>query len=223
MALNEKLITRIEELIAKGGKVLSTEKVNYYQGEAGLPFLEPGILTEWRTQSLSFLADLIGRDHDYYTEFQKRVKESAKTVRAGQGILRAVKEDLSDGSLLKRIRTLVSAEVFSDLLEQAEELQKNGYKDAAAVIIGAVLERHLRTMCDRSKIDLFKQNGNHKAINEMNEDLAKADAYSLFQKKQIIAWADIRNNAAHGKFDAYNGEDVAKFLRDVKDFCNKFS
>jgi hypothetical protein len=34
-------------------------------------------------------------------------------------------------------------------------------------------------------------------INDMNDELAKAGAYNALKKKQVAAWADLRNNAAH--------------------------
>jgi hypothetical protein len=35
----------------------------------------------------------------------------------------------------------------------------------------------------------------------------------------MLAWADLRNNAARGNTGAYTADDVGKFLRDVSDFC----
>jgi hypothetical protein len=57
----------------------------------------------------------------------------------GQSILRSVREDVEDGYLTD-IRTLISAEVFTDFLEMAEHLDDNGYKDPTAYSTGAVLE-----------------------------------------------------------------------------------
>ncbi len=79
-------------------------------------------------------------------------------------------------------------------------------------------------MCARRGIGLLKPNGKHKMINDMNDELAKAGAYNALKKKQIVALADLRNNAAHGNTTAaYTPSDVDVFLRDVSDFCGNFS
>jgi hypothetical protein len=222
VALEEKLIKRLDELIAKGNQVLGTH-VSYPPNAIGFPPHESGVFAEWRNQTLSFLVNLLGAEHIYSRNFDENVKQPySGQVKNGLGILRAVSGDLSSG-WLNDIRTLVSAEVFNDLLEQAEQLQQAGYKDAAAVLAGAVLERHLRAMCVRRVIGLLKPNGKHKMINDLNDELGKGGAYNALKKKQITAWADLRNNAAHGNTTAYTDSDVDALLRDVSDFCANFS
>jgi hypothetical protein len=56
-------------------------------------------------------------------------------VSAMQGIISAVQHDLGHG-LLTDLRGLVQADIFADFIEMAEYLLSEGYKDAAAVIIG---------------------------------------------------------------------------------------
>jgi paraquat-inducible protein B len=136
--------------------------------------------------------------------------------------VKAAMEDLKGGHFFEA-KTLLEAELFSDLLEQAGELSQAGYKDAAAVLAGAVLEKHLRSMCLHRGIGLLKPNGKHKMINDMNDELAKAGAYNALKKKQMTVWADLRNNAAHGNTAAYTAADVTNFLRDVSDFCANHS
>ena len=94
---------------------------------------------------------------------------------------------------------------------------------AAAVLAGGILEKHLRSMCARRGIGLLKPNGKHKMINDLNDELTKAGAYNALKKKQVTAWADLRNNAAHGNTTAYASSDVDAFLRDVSDFCANIS
>jgi hypothetical protein len=61
------------------------------------------------------------------------------------GILRALRAAYA-GGYLKTLEDLVAADLFTDFLEAAEHLLDSGYKDAAAVIAGAVLEEHLRKL-----------------------------------------------------------------------------
>ena len=52
----------------------------------------------------------------------------------------------------------------------------------------------------------------------LNADLAKQDAYSKLDQKAITTWLDLRNKAAHGKFDGYNKEQVQQMLQGVTEF-----
>lgn len=49
----------------------------------------------------------------------------------------------------------------------------------------------------------------------MNADLSKAGVYNLGMQKQITAWAERRNNAAHGKWNAYTEADVNAMIEGV--------
>ena len=92
---------------------------------------------------LSFLTKLLGADHVYVASFEEIERGYVSSVKAGIGILKAVREDLEDG-FLTDVQTLVSAEVFSDFLAMAGHLLEREYKDPAASLCGAVLEQGLR-------------------------------------------------------------------------------
>lgn len=98
-----------------------------------------------------------------------------------------------------------------------ENLLSQDYKDAAAVLVGGVLEATLRKMCEVRGIPTDKQD----KIGTLNDKLAKQHkppAYSSAYHKQIIAWADLRNNADHGHFREYDREQVAAMIAGVRDF-----
>ncbi len=52
----------------------------------------------------------------------------------------------------------------------------------------------------------------------MNVEVCKASIYNMAKQKQITAWADLRNKAAHGDWAAYNDNDVNDFLQGVQRF-----
>ena len=69
---------------------------------------------------------------------------------------------------------IATAEVYADFLEMADGLLDAGYKDAAAVMIGGVLEEHLRRLCTRSGIaTTYEKDGktNAKKADAMNSEL----------------------------------------------------
>ena len=67
------------------------------------------------------------------------------------GALAALKTEYALG-YLQSVEQLVHAETFAGFMETADYLQQQGYKDAAAVIAGSVLEQHLRELCKNNGI-----------------------------------------------------------------------
>ena len=135
------------------------------------------------------------------------------------GVAKAVHHDLKHG-LLVDFKSLVQAEVFADFLEMGEYLLIEGYKDAAAVIIGTVLEDGLRKLCERASLPLSAESGKPLTIDRLNAQLAKAEIYSKLVQKQITTWAHIRNKAAHGEFAEYTLEQVKMMLLFVQGFAS---
>ena len=220
MILNTKSQARFEELIERAEKI----KATHSSGDYGEHWVDSEQSRQWTMSVLAILKSTLGEESDNYKQVSKSLD-----MCAGYGdfctILSYTKAALEDlkGGYFFHAKSLLEAEIFSDLLEQAEELLKAKYFHAAAVLVGAVLEKHMRSMCARRGISLMKPKGKHKMINDMNDELSKVGAYNALKKKQIIAWADLRNNAAHGVIDAYTVSDVAAFLRDVSDLCANVS
>ncbi len=92
-------VDRIDQLIRKGELVLGTHKPNP-PNVIGFPTLDSGPFTEWRTQSLACLSSLLGNEHVYVDNFRKTVQQGYRdSVRAGIGILKAVRDDIKAGEL----------------------------------------------------------------------------------------------------------------------------
>lgn len=134
------------------------------------------------------------------------------------GVVRAIKHDLDNG-LLVHFKALVQADVFADFLEMGKYLLQEGYKDAAAVIIGSVLEDGLRKIAETNGIPLTQASGKPMTIEPLNVELAKQEVYSKLVQKQITSWTHIRNKAAHGEFSEYNKDQVQMMLLFVQGFA----
>ncbi len=118
-------------------------------------------------------------------------------------------------------RGLISSEVFADFLEMSEHLLDEHYKDAAAVMIGSVLEEHLRQLATKIGIPLAQANNGRRVprkADALNADLAKANAYGLLDQKMTSGWLDLRNKAAHGKYAEYTADQVRLMLGGVQNF-----
>ena len=150
-------------------------------------------------------------------KFKQVTQGFTGNVKSGKGILQALREDIEAG-YLKRIETLVSADIFDDFLEMAQYLLSQGYKDPTASLVGAVLENGLRRMCLAHGITLSVKGD----ISSLNKKLADAEVYNRLTQKKVQVWNDIRNNADHGKFNEYEMDDVNEMLKGVRNFLQQY-
>jgi hypothetical protein len=117
------------------------------------------------------------------------------------GVVVALLADLKSGYIQSLVE-IVHGAIFSDFLEMAQHLQDSGYKDAAAVIAGSTLEAHLRELCGKAGIpvEIKKADGSitAKKADLLNSELAAGGFHSKLDQKNVTAWLDLRNKAAHG-------------------------
>lgn len=204
MDTSQRIKVRIERLVAKGSSVLATQRRPSSPNVTYPTSVNTGAFAEWRTQSLSLLTNILGAEHVYVASFERDVKGThTGSVEAGIGILKAVGEDLEDGYLTD-VRTLVSAEVFTDFLDMVEHLLEHGYKDPAASLCGAVLEQGLRRIATNRGFRVRERDD----LSALNQKLASKGVYTRLVQKRLGVWTDVRNAADHGRFTEYSKEDV---------------
>ncbi len=215
------LVRRAEELIQAGMNVLSTRRDD---SSFGYPTVETSSFEGFCGGTLSFFKLCYGTDHPYFEKFNSEVTTPFLTdVESGLGILNAAKNEMEGGWLITT-KGLVSAEIFSDFLEMSEHLLEMDYKDPAAVLIGSVLEEHLRQLCQKNSIDItITKGGREVAVkaNQLNQNLPKAGQYNKLEMKNVTAWLDLRNNAAHGKYNEYDKSQVEDMLQGVMGFITR--
>ena len=169
-----KLIQRVDEFIEHAKKALAAKR----GGIGSTYFVDRGFFRGFRSAALSFIGNLYGSDHIFYTEFFNSVDtHEANGTEAGKAILEAIKGEL-EGGWLFTVKGMITAEVFSDFLEMADYFLTEGYKDPAAVMVGGVLEEHLRQLCQKTGIETeFESKGSMrpKKADMLNSELAKAD------------------------------------------------
>jgi hypothetical protein len=206
---------RLEALIEEGEKLDSGPKSISWDG---LHYIEDEqALCRWPASAKHLVEVTLDRDSNVYALFEQTVGASltAERLRQAVGVLRGLADEWNAG-LLRNRELLVSADLFEDSLELAEYLLDKGYKDPAAVVVGAVLESALRKMCRLRSIPL----GGRETLEPLNVALAKHDppAYNAAMFKQITAWGNIRNDAAHGRWDEYNAQQANLMLQGVRNF-----
>jgi hypothetical protein len=180
----------------------------------------------FRSATLSFIDRVYGRDHPHYIEFKNNTTHPfASDAEDGIAILQAIRAEI-EGGWLFTLKGLITAEVFADFIEMAEHLLYNGYKDPAAVMCGSVLEEHLRQLCAKHDIPiLVEKKGNEVPVNadKLNSDLAKSEVYNKLDQKTVTASLDLRNKAAHGRYDEYTGDQVRNMIHSVTEFIVRVS
>jgi hypothetical protein len=220
MNLND-LQIRIDQLIAQAESALKNARRSPY---SATPAMQPEEWTALRAAGLAFIESTFGRKHSYYTEFDNELLDGFDYHgKYALGILTAIRDQIK-GGWIETTRGLVTAEVFADFLEMAEHLIEQQYKDPAAVVAGSVVEEHLRVLCAASSLPVEDTVGGKVAprkADALNSDLARVGKYSKLDQKQITAWLDLRNKAAHGKYSEYTRDQVALMLAGVRDFVSR--
>ncbi len=217
------IVARADDLIKQATDLLQTEKSSRAHN---LKYVDEGSFRSIRAAILSFLLGIFGKEHPYYEDIiDKATVGYSSDLKNAIGVMTAARNEIAGGWVIQT-KTIAAAEIFADFLEMAEYLLSEGYKDASAVIVGSVLEEHLRQLCQANSIDTELLAGRKKMpkkADAMNADLAKAGVYGKLEQKNVTAWLDLRNHAAHGKYNDYNTDQVSMMCQGVLEFASRVS
>lgn len=106
----------------------------------------------------------------------------------------------------------------------AQHLLDEGFKDASAVIAGSSLEAHLRQLAIKNNISIdLIVNGKttRKKAERLNSDLVTNNIYSKLDLKNVTAWLDLRNKAAHDHYNEYDKDQVALMIDGIRNFISR--
>lgn len=226
--LDESINSQFENLIEEGNEIISLiSGLSYNQA---LQNSDIARVNTWVTRSGQIVNSICSHDSVYVTRLKALLEKKDFSFIQGPnlsgvevlfGIIKGTYSDYQLG-LLSNVRNLLRAEIFGDFLEMGEYLLKEGYKDAAAVIIGSVLEDALRKIADNNGIAIEKDDGNLKTLDPLNTDIYKENIYDKLILKQVTTWGDLRNSAAHGHYDNYDEKQVHMMLEFVEKFCSEY-
>jgi hypothetical protein len=237
-AVLAKTLARFDSLIADGRNILASAqdiqqptKANWATGEAirigkGYKKLDAEKFVEWRTKAATLLALVVpkGHVHRQAVEALPTLQDTYQSLQEAVSLLRGIKDDLEKG-FLDDMAGAIEAEIACDYMGQAEQLLAEGHRGKfdhvpAAALAGAVLEKALRTLCDQQQTPIAQKtpNGVHKTLGPLIQELKKAGAFNEAKAKQLQAWADIRNLAAHGEFAQFKRTDVEAMIAGINCF-----
>jgi len=139
------------------------------------------------------------------------------------GIIDSIKEAYSSG-YFQTINEQINAEIFADFLDMAEFFLLKGeqWKNAAAFLIGGVLEEHLRKLSIKNSIPIVNEKEKFVHAEDLNVELRKKCVYNESERKQITALLGIRNDADHAHWDNYTKERVETMLLEVRRIINQY-
>jgi hypothetical protein len=218
----DKIRKNLATLIAEAEEIFASRHRtrNMITGEHSfIEYVDDVKVIGWYTNGLTLLKSIFGETSEHFiraeAESRANYLESAQRF---QAILKAAVTTLDMGYLFD-IAALARADVEKTLIEQAEDLLGSNYYQPAAVLAGAVLEQHLRSMCTTYGISELKPDGKPKTLDPINNELAKSGAYDGITQKLITHLAGIRNTAAHG--NTVSSDDAKRIVTEVLALCAK--
>lgn len=196
------LLKRFDELINRG-KGLPVLSLRYS------PSKDFADLDAWETACLHLVDLTFGEEGIYYEKlsdaFGLMNVEDQKNY--GIAIMESAKEEIEKGFLYE-IKHLMAVDLFDSILEQAEHLLENGFKDAAAILGRVIIENSLKDIAIKNKIDLPEKI----KLTELNTRLWKEEIYTKNIWRITQGHIDTGNSAAHGHFDKYDEQLVKDML-----------
>ena len=225
-SVSRALKTEIDDLVELGKRLAknAATRGNYPGAD------EVALTSTWVARIGQVIRKLYPADNQHQMNYETTLKEkdfyrnhSNHYAHIGviAGIIAAVQHEFDKG-LLFDVKQLIRADIFADFLEMAEYLLAENYKDAAAVIIGSVLEDSLRKLANVNHISTLTAKGTMLTLEPLNVELAKANVYDKLIQKQITSWGDLRNKAAHGRYNEYDKTQVEMMLLFVQKFCSDY-
>lgn len=206
-------IDQLDSLITTHNEMVERSK---YQNMSDIPLQDRQSML---TRTVAAIHRIAGLNSTYSSEIDRIIRQLPQLhahIFAIIGIAQALRDDLKYG-YIQSLAELVNADVFADFLEMAQHLCDSNYKDPSAVLAGSTLESHLRKMALKYNIPT-SLNGIPIKADKLNSDLAKALIYSVLDQKNITAWLDLRNKAAHGKYDEYTTDQVKLLISGIREF-----
>lgn len=169
------------------------------------------------TRMKAAIERLAPKDSSYLADARSVGGYTGKMIIAYTGILQAMRDDYSAG-YLKRVESLIQAGVFDNFLEMADELLSKKYKNPAAVVAGSTLEEHVRKLAASAGVRIVDSRLKKRKFDELAIDLVKSSVFSEPQRKIIVGWYSIRNEAAHGNYANVTETDVKLMIQGIREF-----
>jgi hypothetical protein len=239
--LKSKYSLRFDELIDEGERIykdIKTEHKTYRNaynsyGENVVRtshHIDWSRFVKWRTNVTTLLCIVVPKQNVHYaiaTDFPQ-LSNTKDHLEYGISQLKAIKEDFENG-MLESLADQLEPANLAEYMNQAAQFIEESVRGkceyiSAAVLAGAALERALKGLRQKNNppILIVDNKNMPRRLNSLIDELKKADIFNELVAKQLRAWADIRNNAAHGDFENFKKSDVDLMLKGINSFLAEY-
>ena len=215
-----RLLNRLSELISRGEK-MNSDFIHFPIGDFNrhsLSLEDKAKLDQWKLSCQNLIEVIAGKKSIFFETFPlTHIDYSSRTFHEAMShylsVLKALEEELKIG-LLYDVEILVTKNILDTIIDEARTLLKAKYKDATAIYCRVIIETSMKKLCDKNKITYRKK----EKLSTISDKLRKEGYLTLSEWRQIQAWSDIGNSAAHGKFNEYTEAEVNTMLDGIENF-----
>ena len=225
LELDKKICDRFEELLKRAQDLeKEIDKSHIFDHDQFISRHEALLVSTQNLIRMAFADSKMGKEHQDSVKSMRGKRRIDGSNKRLIGILNSLLEDYRQG-YMNDVEEWIIANVSADYMGQAEGLLDEATPDKfdyvpAAVLCGAVLEDSLRRLCNRQSptIKTVKRNGQPKTLDPLITDLRSADVLKGTKAAELRSWAQIRNAAAHARFDDFDRHQVEAMIAGVKQF-----
>ena len=203
MDINQKIQTRLQELISQGETLRQGDEEGSAANEIQLQNC-----SGWIAAARNITQLILPNDQALYRIHVEEIATKGHGWIINQAVgeitelLKNLLVDLKHG-LLSSIIDQARAEVFDDFLDHARAYEVAGRKNEAGVIAGVVFEDTIRRICKNNGVD---EAG--KKLDAIISELAKKGVLTGIMAKRARASAHVRTKATHAQWDEFEMGDV---------------
>lgn len=224
MSLSAEIITRIDALIERGGKLLAQRGHNRDYGPDH--WVDEHLIPEvqaWMTSSAN-LVTLLSLPGSYFREELHRITTNDQLkggapwalLQKTHGLLLSLKEEAAHG-LLRKIEDVVIATAFDDFLDHSAAFHKGNKPREAGVLAAIVLEDTIKRIATKYDVDAAGMSLEH-----LVDELTKAQVFTPVKAKRIKAYAGVRNPALHAEWDKFDIRDAGELINGTRELIDTF-
>lgn len=193
--VKQKIMDRFSDLISRGEEIKNTCKRLYFLGNKKT--IDPQVFEAWRTSCLSLLHSTFGSSSPHYSGFTNmKFFDHYNSTLIYLGILQGAKDDIEKGYFYHK-DLMLSVNLFTSLLQKAQEMAEAGMGQKAVAIMEAVTWEILHKLAESRKLKVTSATG----IGKLADSLLKAESIDKECRgsmEKLFAFLESRSPSAAG-------------------------
>ena len=220
-----KILKRIDGVLEYANETIkdTNEQIDNYKNDLVVgSYLKGKLEVSLILKLKQIIKDIAPKNSEYWL-YANSIKEpySYSMIYKLFGILDSLKDDYAN-DFLNSFNEMIDADIFTDILEQAEYLLSQSYFRASAVVAGVALESHLRKLAEKNQIPIKNEEGKYVNADSLNGNLLKNQIIDKTMNKSITGWLGLRNDAAHPDPKQINEGMIEPMIAGIKVFIEKY-